>query len=177
MHRTRKVRLYIGLLVKENVIGMANRIIKYLVMDVDGTLTDGKIYMGQNGEVMKTFDIKDGCGIKDIAAPAGIVPVIITARESDIVLNRCKEIGITNIYQGVKNKISKLKEITEDLSIVAYIGDDIMDLQCMNPVKTAGGLVGCPNDAVTSVKEVADYIANKNGGCGAVREFIEWIVY
>ncbi|MCD7956301.1 MAG: 3-deoxy-D-manno-octulosonate 8-phosphate phosphatase [Lachnospiraceae bacterium] len=151
--------------------------IKFLVMDVDGTLTDGKIYMGQNGEMMKVFDIKDGCGIKEIAIPAGIIPVIITARESNIVMNRCRELGITEIYQGMRDKIRKLKEITEDLSQVAYIGDDILDLQCMVPVKEAGGLIGCPSDAVASVKEVADYIASKNGGCGAVREFIEWIVY
>ncbi|MCC8137818.1 MAG: hypothetical protein LIO76_07090 [Clostridiales bacterium] len=153
-----------------------NDSIKFLVMDVDGTLTDGKIYMGPGGEMMKAFDIKDGCGIKDIAIPAGIIPVIITARESAILMNRCKEIGITHIYQGIRDKINKLNEITKDLSMVAYIGDDILDLQCMKPVKAAGGLVGCPMDAVEKVKEVSDFVSGKKGGCGAVREFIEWIV-
>lgn len=150
--------------------------IKYLVMDVDGTLTDGKIYMGTSGEMFKAFDIKDGCGIKDIAIPAGITPVIITARESAIVLNRCKELGITEVYQNVRDKIGKLNEITDDFSKVAYIGDDILDLQCMQPVKDAGGLVGCPADAVEKVKAIADFIAEHDGGDGAVREFIEWIV-
>lgn len=150
--------------------------IKYLVMDVDGTLTDGKIYMSNSGELFKVFDIKDGCGIKDIAIPAGIIPVIITARQSDIILNRCKELGITEIYQNERNKIGKLKEITDNLSQVAYIGDDILDLQCMFPIKEAGGIVGCPADAVDKVKNVADYISRYNGGNGAVRDFIEWIL-
>lgn len=150
--------------------------INYLVMDVDGTLTDGKIYMGNDGEMMKAFDIKDGCGIHDILVPAGITPVIITGRTSKILENRCKELGITNLHQGIKNKIEKLLTITTDLSSVAYIGDDINDLSCMEPVKAAGGLVGCPADAVKKVMELADFVSTHNGGNGAVREFIEWIV-
>ena len=150
--------------------------IKYLVMDVDGTLTDGKIYMGNDGEVMKAFSIKDGCGIHDILIPAGITPVIITGRSSKIVENRCGEIGVKEIHQGISNKIEKLLSITDDLSSVAYIGDDINDLSCMKPVKEAGGKIGCPADAVKKVKELADFISTKNGGDGAVREFIEWLV-
>lgn len=145
-------------------------------MDVDGTLTDGKIYMGNNGEMMKAFSIKDGCGIHDILLPAGIIPVIITGRKSDIVVNRCREIGIETIYQGVSNKIEKLLSITSDLSEVAYIGDDINDLSCMEPVKEAGGVIGCPKDAVKKIIELADFVAEHDGGNGAVRDFIEWIV-
>lgn len=150
--------------------------IKYLVMDVDGTLTDGKIYMGNDGEMMKAFDIKDGCGIHDILIPAGITPVIITGRSSKILENRCKELGITNLHQGIRNKVEKLLTITTDLSTVAYIGDDINDLSCMEPIKEAGGLVGCPADAVRKVIDLADFVSKRNGGNGAVREFIEWIV-
>lgn len=145
-------------------------------MDVDGTLTDGKIYMGDDGEVMKAFDIKDGCGIHDILIPAGIIPVIITGRSSKILENRCKELGITNLHQGIRNKIEKLLTITTDLSTVAYIGDDINDLSCMESIKEAGGLVGCPADAVQKVINLADFVSKRNGGNGAVREFIEWIV-
>lgn len=150
--------------------------IKYLVMDVDGTLTDGKIYMSTQGEWCKAFNIKDGCGIHDIAIFNGITPVIITGRKSDIVLNRCKELSIREVYQGVSNKIEKLTSITSDLSVVAYIGDDINDLSCMSSVKAAGGIVGCPKDAVKKVLELADYVADHNGGDGAVRDFIEWLV-
>lgn len=150
--------------------------IKYLVMDVDGTLTDGKIYMGAHGEMMKAFNIKDGCGIHDIAIPGGIIPVIITGRTSEIVKKRCGELGIQQVYQGIKNKIGQLNSIADDLSQVAYIGDDINDLSCMIPVKEAGGVVGCPADAVERVKEISDFVALHNGGDGAVRDFIEWII-
>lgn len=145
-------------------------------MDVDGTLTDGKIYMSNQGECCKAFNIKDGCGIHDMAIPAGIIPVIITGRSSDIVSNRCKELGIEQVYQGINNKIEKLLSITSDLSEVAYIGDDINDLSCMKPVKQAGGIVGCPKDAVRNVLEIADFVADHNGGNGAVRDFIEWLL-
>lgn len=150
--------------------------IKYLVMDVDGTLTDGKIYMGNDGEVMKAFNIKDGCGIHDIMLLAGIIPVIITGRKSEILINRCNELGIKEVYQGINSKIEKLHTITKDFSSVAYIGDDINDLPCMLLVKKAGGIIGCPKDAVKSVRNIADYVAEHNGGDGAVRDFIEWIL-
>lgn len=150
--------------------------IKYLIMDVDGTLTDGKIYMSPSGELMKAFNIKDGCGIHDLLLPAAIQPVIITGRTSDIVVNRCREIGIGEIRQGIRDKIKELRSLTEDLSSVAYIGDDINDLTCMQIVREAGGLVGCPADAVEAVKQIADYCAPHKGGDGAVRDFIEWIL-
>lgn len=150
--------------------------IKYLVMDVDGTLTDGKIYMGNDGEMMKAFNIKDGCGIHDLAVPAGITPVIITGRSSQILLNRCAELGITEVHQGISDKMTALEQIAGDLSQVAYIGDDINDLNCMLQVKNAGGMIGCPADAVKKVKDIADYIASHNGGDGAVRDFIEWLL-
>lgn len=150
--------------------------IKYLVMDVDGTLTDGKIYMGNDGEMMKAFSIKDGCGIHDIAIPSGIVPVIITGRKSKILENRCAEIGITEIYQGVSDKVEKLKTVTPKFKDVAYIGDDINDLSAMTIIKENGGIIGCPKDAATSVMKVASFISSRNGGDGAVREFIEWLV-
>lgn len=157
-----------------------NKFIKFLVMDVDGTLTDGKIYMGANGELMKAFNIKDGAGIHDILIPNHITPVIITGRISDIVLMRCKELGITEIYQGVTDKSEKLIELLEERNCgfesVAYIGDDINDLPCMNLVKQENGLIGCPADAVQSVKKVSDFIASCKGGDGAVREFIEWLI-
>lgn len=149
--------------------------IKYLVMDVDGTLTDGKIYMSPSGEAIKVFNIKDGYGIHDILIPNGILPVIITGRESQIVVNRCKELGITEIYQGVSNKLLKLCSITDELGAVAYIGDDINDLRVMTAVKEAGGVIGCPADAVKKVKDIADYVAVHDGGDGAVRDFIDWI--
>ena len=154
--------------------------IKYLVMDVDGTLTDGKVYMGNDGELCKAFNIKDGCGIHDILIPAGIIPVIITGRSSRILENRCRELGIEALQQGIRNKIEKLDEMLKESVFsyenVAYIGDDINDLTCMRMIKKAGGLVGCPADAVKTVISLADFVSSKNGGYGAVREFIEWLM-
>ena len=150
--------------------------IRYLVMDVDGTLTDGKIYMGANGEVCKVFNIKDGLGIASIAVCNGIIPIIITSRKSDIVMNRCKELGIENVQQGSLNKVESLKQVCSELSTVAYIGDDLNDLPPMKLIHDNGGVLGCPADAAKEIKDIVDFISSKNGGDGAVREFIEWIV-
>lgn len=156
--------------------------IRILAMDVDGTLTDGKIYMGINGEIMKAFSVQDGYAIKHILREHGIIPVIITARESDIVNNRCKELGISELYQGCSNKIEKLREIADKWSLiydenmmsgVAYIGDDILDLDCIK----LSELSGCPANSCKVIKNNADYVCMAKGGEGAVREFIEWIVY
>ena len=152
--------------------------IKYLILDVDGTLTDGKIYMGPNGEAMKAFSIKDGYVINFILKPVGIVPVIITARNSSIVQNRCNELGITEVYQGKMDKLTALKEIVgeENIGACAYFGDDILDLKCMAPIQEAGGIVGCPCDAVKEIRAVADYVCLSKAGEGALREFAEWLV-
>lgn len=150
--------------------------IKYLVMDVDGTLTDGKVYIGNSGEIMKAFSIKDGYGILDIAIPAGIAPVVITGRNSKIVENRCKELGIELVFQGIKDKLSILRSITDDLSIVAYIGDDLNDLPSMQAVKADGGIVGCPKNAEDDIIRNADFVSSFKGGNGAVREFIKWLI-
>lgn len=162
-----------------------NNCIKFLVMDVDGTLTDGKIYMGVNGEIFKAFDIKDGYGIKDILPKYSIVPIVISARDSQIVINRCNELGITEVHQGIREKLPCLKNVIEkyckaeekySLSNVAYIGDDVLDLKCMNPIKEAGGIIGCPSNAVKELLSVCDFIAPHKGGDGAVRDFTEFLI-
>ena len=152
--------------------------IKYLIMDVDGSLTDGKIYMGSNGEIMKAFSIKDGYVFNYILRPNDIVPIILTARKSAIVQKRCEELGIKEVHQGKLNKLNSLKEIVgkENLCYCSYFGDDLIDLQCMKPIQDAGGIVGCPADAVQEIKAVADYICLAKAGDGALREFAEWLV-
>ena len=148
--------------------------IKVLVMDVDGTLTDGKIHISDEGEVFKSFNVKDGYGIANLYK-IDILPVIITGRKSKIVEYRAKELNIKEIYQGVYNKVDKLKYICEKYKIslkeVAYIGDDINDLECMKIC----GISACPNDAAEEVLDSVDYICKKKGGEGAVREFINFI--
>lgn len=155
-------------------------------MDVDGTLTDGKIYIGQTGELFKAFDVKDGYAIKCILPEYDIIPIIITARKSEIVEHRAKELGIVDCYQQCPQKIEMLKSVLENynkkanvsytLRNVAFIGDDILDLQCIIPIKTNGGLTACPADAVDEVKSSVDYVCSTNAGFGAVREFVSHII-
>ncbi len=149
--------------------------IKMLVMDVDGTLTDGKIYMSASGELMKAFNSKDGYAIAHLKE-SDIIPVVITARQSDIVKQRCKEINIKELYQGVSNKVFQLRKVCEKFNVefvnVAYIGDDVNDLPCMQLC----GLSACPSDAVKGVKEQVDYISSYKGGEGAVRDLVDYIV-
>lgn len=150
--------------------------IKLFIMDVDGTLTDGKIYMGTNGEAMKAFNVKDGYAITKMLSEKRIVPVIITGRHSSIVENRSSELGIKELYQGVQNKLEKLIEVATKYSAtqreVAYIGDDLNDLPCIDFC----GMTACPHDAVSGVKERVDYVCEHDGGDGAVREFVEYII-
>ena len=154
--------------------------IKLFVMDVDGTLTDGKVYIGSNGELMKAFSIKDGYGIRNVLIPAGIKPVIITGRKSDILEYRCSELGIVDIYQNVDDKVSTLEKVSKayniSLSEVAYVGDDMNDIPCMIKVIEHDGIVGCPADAVAPVKNIATYVSERKGGEGAVRDFIDYIL-
>lgn len=149
--------------------------IRYLIMDVDGTLTDGRLYIGTSGEIMKAFSIKDGYGIAHLFEK-GIKPMILTGRKSEIVDVRAKELGITLVYQGVSDKESFLKKIINekdlDVNELAYIGDDDNDLACMKLCK----YIGCPFDASKNVKQVAHFISDYAGGSGAVRQFIEWII-
>ena len=150
--------------------------IKLLVMDVDGTLTDGRIYVGAQGEVMKAFDVRDGYAIAHLLQEKGITPVIITGRSSEIVAQRAKELKIKELYQGVSNKLEKLQAVAAIYDAaaeeIAYIGDDLNDLPCI----AYCGLTACPADAVPQVLEAVDYVCAHDGGRGAVREFIDRIV-
>ena len=147
--------------------------IRMLIMDVDGTLTDGKIYIGPSGEIMKAFDIKDGYAIAHMLPEMGIMPVIITGRQSAIVENRAKELGIKEIRQGTSDKLGTLKEIAQKYDVspdkIAYIGDDLNDLDCIEYV----GFTACPADAVDAVRQKVDYVCQHPGGQGALREMAE----
>lgn len=148
--------------------------IKMLVMDVDGTLTDGHIYIGPSGEVMKAFNVKDGYGIMQLSRD-GVLPVIITGRKSEIVAERARELKITELYQGIDNKLELLQKVIKKYGLssdeTAYIGDDINDLECMEFC----GVSACPDDAYSEIKQKVDFVCHYNGGCGAVREFADYI--
>jgi len=149
--------------------------IKIIILDVDGTMTDGQISFDNNGIETKSFNVKDGMAISK-AIKYGIKVAIITGRISKIVEKRASELGILDIYQGVGNKISTLDELLEKYDYnyenVAYMGDDINDI----PAMIRASYVGITADAVSDVEEYAHFKSKNNGGYGAVREFIETIL-
>jgi len=128
-------------------------------MDVDGTLTNGKIYYTSNGMEVKAFSIKDGYAIKHFLPQYHIIPVIITGRESPIVEKRAAELGITEVYQGISDKLKTMLSVMEKYNLkrenVAYIGDDLNDIECMD----CCGYIGCPADAAEEILKLADYIS------------------
>lgn len=150
--------------------------IKLAIFDVDGTLTDGKIYMGSDGEIFKAFDIKDGYALHEILPAHGIGAAIMTGRVSKIVANRCRELEIKYVLQGISDKknatIALMKELELAPEEIAFMGDDLQDLEAM----LACGFRGCPADATEQVKKACQFVGAKKGGCGAAREFIEWLV-
>lgn len=150
--------------------------IKMLIMDVDGTLTDGTIFMTENGEAIKVFHVQDGYGIKNILPKHGIKSALITGRESAITALRSAELDIDEVLQNQCDKSLALEQIAKKYNLsyedMAYIGDDINDLPGINLC----GLTACPADAVTAVKEKVDFVCQKKGGRGAVREFIDYII-
>lgn len=149
--------------------------IKFLVLDVDGTLTDGKIYVDDKDNSFKAFNVKDGFALVNWLKLGGEV-AILTGKKSNIVERRAKELGIKYIIQGSKNKKQDLKNLLKELNItfenVAYMGDDLNDLGVMKSV----GFSACPKDSVQEVLEITNFISSKNGGDGAVREFLEHIM-
>lgn len=149
--------------------------IKLIALDVDGTLTDGKLYMGNNGEGLKGFNVRDGLAIVG-AIQNGLEVAIITGKESEIVTLRSEELGIKEVHQKVGNKIAKLKELCEKYSLepnqIAYMGDDLNDY----PAIRFAGYTGMPLDGAHELAEMVDFISTKKGGEGAVREFIETIM-
>lgn len=150
--------------------------IKLFVMDVDGTMTDGKIYMGENGELFKAFCIKDGYGVHELLPNNGIKTAIMTGRESYIVDNRARELEIDYVLQGIKDKAMELHKLAKKVDVtfeeIAYIGDDEIDI----PAIQISGVSACPHDASGSVKRIVDYVCVNCAGNGAVREFAEYIV-
>ncbi len=150
--------------------------VRLLVLDVDGTLTDGSVFIGENGEIGKRFNAKDGLGIT-AARRAGLLFAIITGRKSGAILEkRAAELKIEHLFQGVEDKGHVLQELCARLSLgleqVAYVGDDLNDL----PVLALAGFAAAPADAVAEVKESVHYVASLPGGKGAVREIIECIL-
>ena len=151
------------------------RNIKLVVLDVDGVLTDGSIWTGEGGELVKRFQTRDGLGIRMLQA-AGIPVAILTGRLSKQTAARCAELGITSVSQGKQFKTLAWREILDANGIkaeeCAYMGDDVPDI----PVLCHAGLAAVPADANPDVARLAHWVSPERGGNGAVRSLAELIL-
>jgi len=160
--------------VAQHVLSQAKKI-KLLVCDVDGVFSDGRIYLGNDGEELKAFHTKDGFGIKALGSN-GVDVAIITGRRSVIVANRMSALNVKHIIQGQEDKLPALIDLSKQLELkaneIAYIGDDIPDLACIVHV----GLGIAVQDAHPAVVAKANYTTFVRGGFGAVREVCDLIM-
>jgi 3-deoxy-D-manno-octulosonate 8-phosphate phosphatase (KDO 8-P phosphatase) len=149
--------------------------IRLVCFDVDGTLTDGRLFFDENGGELKAFHVHDGQGLR-LLEDVGIAVALITARESNIVKKRGQDLKLAHIYTAVANKLQVLQELCLQLNInlsqVAYMGDDFPDLACLQSV----GLAACPRNAMAQIKQSVHWQSEFDGGCGAAREFCDFIM-
>ena len=149
--------------------------IRLFATDVDGVLTDAGMYYAESGNEWKKFNTRDGMGIK-LLQRAGLITAIVTQERTKLVARRAEKLAIPELHQGVMDKLSLVREMAArhglTLKQVAYIGDDVNDLEALKAV----GFSATPADGLPQVAAVVDYICQKKGGEGAVREIIEMIL-
>ena len=149
--------------------------IKLVIFDIDGVLTTGALFIGDDGQEYKAFNSKDGHGLR-MLQDGGVDVAIITGRTSNVVEHRAKDLGITRIYQGKREKLPAYESLIKEMNLnheeVAYVGDDVVDLPVMSKV----GLAICVQDGHSFVKQHAHWVTERNGGCGAGREVCEMIL-
>jgi YrbI family 3-deoxy-D-manno-octulosonate 8-phosphate phosphatase len=160
---------------RDEILERAKKI-KLLLTDCDGVLTDAGVYYGENGEVLKKFNIRDGMGVERLRKLANIETGIITGELSPSVAKRAEKLKITELHLGIKDKVLVLEQIMRSKNLlsenIAYIGDDVNDIEIMQKV----GLTACPADAISFTKNVAHYLCETKGGEGCFREFAELII-
>ena len=149
--------------------------LKLLILDVDGVLTDGRLFFDAQGSEYKAFHARDGHGLK-LLQETGVEVAIISGRKSRSVTLRMQSLGIRHVYQGHENKVAAFEEILSKMALsteqVAHVGDDLLDL----PLMKRANLALAVQDANFAVKDYADGITDLNGGCGAVREICDFIM-
>ncbi len=159
---------------KDQLLVKAKKI-KLLLLDVDGVLTNGSITYTHQGDEIKSFHCRDGFGI-NILRKAGVEVGLITARKSESLLRRAKDLSLVHVYQGVRNKVECFSQLLEKLNLepdqTAFMGDDWLDL----PLLTKVGLAAAVADCAPELKGVVHFTATQNGGTGAVRELCDLII-
>ena len=151
------------------------KLIKLVITDVDGVLTDGGMYYSEKGEILKKFNAKDGMGV-EILLRHRVKTILLTRENSNIVKKRGAKIKTAATYIGILDKKSQLKKISKKFKVpptkIAYIGDDLNDLEIMKLV----GFTATPADGIKDLQKIADYVCKNNGGHGAFREIVDLIV-
>lgn len=149
--------------------------VRLLVLDVDGVLTDGRLYYGTRGETLKVFHVRDGLGMKLLTA-AGIAVAVISGRRSGMTVRRCRELGIRYVFQGVEDKLATFHRLRERLELAsrvcACVGDDVPDVPLMREV----GLAFAVADAHPEARSAAHVVTRLPGGNGAVREVCDYLL-
>lgn len=149
--------------------------VRVLVLDVDGVLTDGRLFYGARGEVLKVFHVRDGAGLKQLAQ-AGITVAVISGRRSRMTRLRCRELGIRHLMQGVEDKAAALKRLCARLGVApnecACVGDDTPDI----PLMRLAGLAFAVADAHAEARQAAHFVTTQPGGRGAVREVCDHLL-
>lgn len=161
--------------IDEDVITRASKI-KLAIFDVDGVLTTGALYLGDDGQEYKAFNSRDGHGIKMLVAN-GVEAAIITGRTSKVVEHRASDINIKHLHQGAQEKLPVYEKLVADLGLqhdeIAFVGDDVVDL----PIMLRVGLAVAVGDGHPMVREHSHWTTPGNGGCGAAREFCEMVLF
>ncbi len=149
--------------------------IRLALFDVDGVLTDGRLYFGPSGEAMKVFNVLDGHGIRMLQT-AGVATGILSGRKSPAVTARAQELGMNHVILGAEDKLAEYERLRKKLALedaqCAFVGDDLPDL----PVMLACGFAVAVANAVPDVKAAAHYVTRASGGAGAAREFCELVL-
>lgn len=149
--------------------------IALLVLDVDGVLTDGRLYFGARGEALKVFDVRDGYGLVALQR-AGVTVAVISGRRSGAVRARCRELGVRHVYQGVADKLAVFERLRTRLKLArgacACVGDDLPDV----PLMRAVGLACAVADAHAGARRAAHLVTRHGGGRGAVREVCDLLL-
>jgi 3-deoxy-D-manno-octulosonate 8-phosphate phosphatase (KDO 8-P phosphatase) len=154
------------------------RRLRLVLTDSDGELTDGGVYYSPEGEALRRFSVRDGMGVERLRN-AGVATAIITREQSEVVARRAEKLRLQHLYLGVEDKAAHLPEVLREtglpLAALAYIGDDVNDLDIMAAIG-AEGLTAAPADAMPEVLAVGHYRCTARGGHGAFRDFAEWIL-
>ena len=152
--------------------------IRLVLADCDGVLTDGGVFYGESGELMKRFSIRDGMGVERLRE-AGIASGIVSGERSPSILRRAEKLGVPHVLLGVKDKRSAVESLCAEaglgLDAVAYVGDDVNDLMLLKALARVG-LTGAPSDALPEVRRQVHHICRVPGGRGAFRDFADWLL-